>query len=429
MKHNWAYIFFLTILCVLIGCQPKSVPTVVITPTIKPTEVPIATVESTEPPQPVLEIVGINGESKYLTLEEIQKMAVIEGQGGIKSSTGQITLPALYKGVPIKDLVELTGQFDGTMGVRVEANDGYGITYSYDQITKGTFIVYDPSTGEEIKNFNDPITAIVAFERDGATMDIEKDGVLRLSIISPKNNQVADGHWSVKWVTKIIVKALSEDWVLQLEGTVNETMDRGTFESGAAPGCHHGTWTDEKAQVWTGIPLWLMVGRVDDEVVHNGPAYNDALADQDYAIEVIAVDGYSVTFNSKRIKRNDEIILAYMVNDTPLTDKYFPLRVVGNGLEKNEIIGAVAKIVLHLDGMVIPPVMTLTPEPTATQEPTVSISARDVSMTVTGLVGNELNLSGADIQEMEMIKITAKHPKKDEMVEYEGIRLNTTSFY
>ena len=41
-------------------------------------------------------------------------------------------------------------------------------------------------------------------------------------------------------------------------------MDKATFESGAAPGCHGTTWTDAQGHVWTGIPLWYLVGNVDD---------------------------------------------------------------------------------------------------------------------------------------------------------------------
>ena len=159
---------------------------------------------------------------------------------------------------------------------------------------------------------------------------------------------MTDGHWSVKWVTKLEVKSLGEEWSLHLEGAITEDMDRATFESGASPNCHGVTWTDDKAQDWVGIPLWLLVGRVDDEIKHEGPAFNDALADAGYTVDVVASDGYTVTFDSARVKRNNNIIVAYQVNGNPLPDKYFPLRLVGSDLQKNEMVGMIAKIVVHV---------------------------------------------------------------------------------
>jgi hypothetical protein len=132
-------------------------------------------------------------------------------------------------------------------------------------------------------------------------------------------------NWSVKWVSKLEIKDLGLDWFLNLEGAVTEKMDRATFESGASPNCHGTSWTDEKAQEWKGISLWLLVGRVDDEIRHEGPAFNDELAKEGYTVDFVATDGYTVSFDAARINRNDNIIVAMSVNDNPLPDKYFPL--------------------------------------------------------------------------------------------------------
>ena len=119
-------------------------------------------------------------------------------------------------------------------------------------------------------------------------------GPLRLAIISPKNNQVTDGHWSVKWVTKIKVKPLGKEWSLQLSGVITDTVDRNSpiLARGALP---PGGWTDDKAQKWVGTPLWYLAGRIDDAIKHDGPAFNQSLARAGYLLQVIATDGYSVT--------------------------------------------------------------------------------------------------------------------------------------
>ena len=93
---------------------------------------------------------GPNG-GNILTMDQLKALPATEGQGGIKSSTGQITIPELFKGVALKDLVGyLNVAFDPSMGVTVTAEDGYSMTFSYDQVMNGAFIAYDPATGNEM---------------------------------------------------------------------------------------------------------------------------------------------------------------------------------------------------------------------------------------------------------------------------------------
>jgi DMSO/TMAO reductase YedYZ molybdopterin-dependent catalytic subunit len=367
----------------------------------------------------VLEIIGPDGTASSFTLDEIKALPVTEGQAGTKSSTGKINPPIAFKGVALKDLVSIPGSFDDTMGVNLVASDGYAITFSYDQVMNGSFIQYDPGTGDELKSPL-PLTAILAYEMDGKHLDPQTDGYLRLVIVSDEPKQVTDGHWSVKWVTKLEVKSVSQSWDLHLEGAISETMDRATFESGASPNCHGITWTDNMAQEWVGIPLWLLVGRVDDEVKHEGPAFNDDLADMGYTVDVVASDGYSVSFESSRIKRNDNIIVAYLVNGNPLPEKYFPLRLVGSDLSKSEMVGMIAEIVVHVPS-------TATLEPTETVMPTATLAPTtggEAGLVLSGLVENELTLTEADLRAMDVVKITAEHPKKGPQ-DYEGVRLST----
>jgi DMSO/TMAO reductase YedYZ molybdopterin-dependent catalytic subunit len=415
-KGTLTSILIALLVCALAGCTAGAPTATQPPPTAAPTQTPVPPAPTGAPAaaEPILEVVGPDG-SQAFTLEDLQALPTTEGQGGIKSSTGKITLPALWTGVSLKDLVAATGGFDESMGVNVVAEDGYGITFSYDQVMNGSFIAYDPSTGDEIDP-SGPLTAMLAYSREGGPLDPKQDGALRLAIVSAKNDQVTDGHWSVKWVNKIEIKSLGEAWTLHLEGAIVEDMDRGTFESGSSPNCHAQTWTDDHAQRWVGIPLWLLVGRVDDEVQHNGPAFNDALADAGYSVDVVAADGYSVSFESARIKRNDQIVVAFQVNDNPLPEQYYPLRLVGDDLANSEMVGMIAQIVVHVEGMSVP---SPTPEPTATPAP-VTVEG---NLLVAGLVDQPLGLSEEDLRAMEVAQITAEHPKSGQ-AEYEGVRLN-----
>ena len=207
-------------------------------------------------------------------------LPAVEGQAGIKSSTGKITPPVLFKGVSLLTLIDQVGGLGADMGVEIEAEDGYIMTFSGDQLANGAFIAYDPATGDELKSV-DPLTVIVAYEMDGQPLDEQRDGKLRLAIISEKNNQVTDGHWSIKWVRRVTLKSMAEDWVLELQGAIDDPVDRGSYESCSASGCHGSTWTDTKAQEWSGTPLWIIVGRVDDEFKHGSDVqpYNRELAE------------------------------------------------------------------------------------------------------------------------------------------------------
>ncbi len=396
----------LTLALIFAACGSAPTPTaapVIEQPTAVPTEAP----PTEAPAVPVLEIVGAK-ETKSLTLADLLAMPATEGYGGIKSSTGKITPPVMFKGVALKDLAALAGM-DETSGLNVVAEDGYSITFSYDQIQNGTFIAYDPALGNELKN---PValTAMVAYEIDGKPLDPKQDGTLRLIVVSDELNQVTDGHWAVKWVNKIEIKPLVMEWKLKASGGIEDAYDRATIESCSAPQCHGASWTDDKAQEWVGVPLYVLVGGVDDENTHEGiAAYNTDLVEAGYTVEVIASDGYTVTFDAARLNRNMNIILAYKVNENPLAEKYFPLRLVGSDLEKNEMAGMITEIKLNL--------------PAAETGAVANVPADQATFKLTGLVNQELSLNEAALRGLEVLKITAEHPKKG-TEDYEGVSLN-----
>jgi hypothetical protein len=370
-----------------------------------------ATVAPTEAAVPVLEIVGLT-ETKSLTLDEVKALPVTEGYAGIKSSTGKITPPVTFKGVALKDFAEFIGGMDETAGFNVVAEDGYSITYSFDQLQNGAFIAYDPATGDELKNPVE-LTAILAYEVDGKPLDSKQDGTLRLAIVSAELNQVTDGHWSVKWVNKLEVKSLGEEWVLQLDGAISKPTDRVSIESCGAPQCHGSSWTDDKGQEWAGVPLYYFVGSVDDEIAHEGPAFNRTLADAGYSVDVIAADGYTVTFDAARVQYNKNIIVAYKVNENPLPDEFFPLRLVGSDLDKKEMAGMIAQIKVGLE-----------PLPATAEPAPAALSEADATLTVSGLVNQSVFLNEAALRAMEVLTINAEHPKNGKQ-DFDGISLNS----
>jgi hypothetical protein len=156
----------------------------------------------------MLEIVGPAG-SKALTLDEVRALPAVKGWAGIKNSVGKITQPVLHKGVLLEELCNLVGGAVPEYAIDVIAKDGYVTALSYDEVIRGNLITYDPISGNEIK-IGDALQVIVAYERDGQPLPEASEGPLRLAVISPRNNQVTDGHWAVKWVRQIVLTRISQ---------------------------------------------------------------------------------------------------------------------------------------------------------------------------------------------------------------------------
>jgi hypothetical protein len=356
----------------------------------------------------ILTVKGPNG-GNILTMEQLKAMPATEGQGGIKSSTGQITIPEPFKGVALKDLVSyLNVPFDASMGVAVTAEDGYSMTFSYDQVMNGNFIAYDPATGNEMPT-HDPLTAIVAYEHNGQPLDATEEGNLRVVVVSPKNNQVVDGHWSVKWVNQVEVKGVGQTWTLDLTGAISSPVTRDSYQSCSAPSCHGTLYQDENGQDWVGVPLWLLVGEVDDGDSHSDVAYNRALADAGYTVDLISANGTTVTLESQPIKEDNQVMVANQVNDEELPDMYYPLRLVGSSVQSDQMLGQITRIVVN-----VPPV----PTPTVATVP-----ENSGSITITGMVNQDLTLTDADLRAMEIVTINAEG--KNGSQDFQGVLFNS----
>ena len=293
-----------------------------------------------------LQVITPSGTQTF-SLKDVKKMAALEAYGGIKNSAGNITPPSQYKGVTLEEVVKQLGGIPDGSGVTFTAKDGYEMTMSADQVKNGKFVTYDVSTGDEI-TIEDPLQLVLAYEVEGKPTNAETDGTFRVAILSSKGNQVTDGHWWVKWVTKVEVKPAVAGWALAVNGALQEKVDRGSFDSCSAPKCHGVTWKDADGVTWSGVPLYYLVGRADDEQKHDNGAFNSALAAEGYPIEVIGTDGYSATFDSSKIALSKEYILANKMGDNELTGQDAPLRLVGPAVDKKSSVGGVTEIRLQL---------------------------------------------------------------------------------
>jgi DMSO/TMAO reductase YedYZ molybdopterin-dependent catalytic subunit len=284
--------------------------------------------------------------TRTFSMAQLRALPAYEGHAGIKSSTGVITPPSKYKGVPLTELADLVGGISEANGVTIVAKDGYGMTFSYRQIAGGGFTTFDPATGEE-EPADGELTPIIAYEHEGEPIP-EEDGPLKLAIAQAAPAQVTEGHWAIKWLEEVSVTDASAAWKVQLEGAVPGKIDRASYVNCAAPGCHGSGWVDDEGKRWEGIPLYLVAGMVDDQKRHDPGAYNAKLARQGYDIQIETTTGEVVTIDSREIAGKDGIVLSSKVDGGELPEEYFPLRLVGPGLSDAQMPGGIARIVVRV---------------------------------------------------------------------------------
>ncbi len=308
------------------------------------------TVETSDIPDFEIILTGPEGSTVNLGPSEFQELTKIEMEGGLLTSAGSIKGPYTYTGVPLSEVLTLVGEITDANSLRVTASDGYSMVFTWEELN-GDFLTFNPATGDEVEP-QEELIPVLAYLEDGEPL-IEGQGPIRLVILG-EEGLISEGHFWIKQVTEIEVIAAIQEYTLELNGTIHETMDRATFESGTkCPDTlpnHQGVYVDEDERIWTGMPLWLLVGRIDDTITHTANAYNRDLADNNaYTVQVIASDGYTVELNSSFVKLNENIILANNLDGEALPEKYWPLRLVGDDLTKGQMIRNVAEIKLVFD--------------------------------------------------------------------------------
>ena len=101
-------------------------------------------------------------------------------------------------------------------------------------------------------------------------------------------------------------------------------------------------------------------------------------------------------------------MVAHLVNDGELPDMYYPLRLVGSSVQADQMIGQISQIIVNVP---------LASTPTVTPVP-----ENSGSLTITGMVNQELTLTDADLRAMEIVTINAEG--KDGPQDFQGILLN-----
>ena len=286
-----------------------------------------------------LTVVGADGQETVLDENTILDLEATTVPGGYKTSGGIIALVGNFTGIPINTVLDLVGGMTSDSTLTVTASDGYSMVFSYDQVNGIGYNTYDPDTGSETASTG-TTTLMVYYLCDDEKVPSDA-GPLRMAVVN-SDGLLTEGHFWVKFVSKIEVTSAVEDWTVTVSATTDLYMDRAAF---AADYNHFGiTWTDDSNDVWKGTALWRWVSWCN----YNGGVSNASL-DAGYKVEVVAGDGYSAIFDDSVVKNNDGIIVASTINDEVLPDPYWPLAIVGEGLSGSEKIKNIVQINILLD--------------------------------------------------------------------------------
>jgi PKD repeat protein/DMSO/TMAO reductase YedYZ molybdopterin-dependent catalytic subunit len=248
----------------------------------------------------------------------------------------------VWEGVSLWDLagavddIETSNHFTfndtrATMGytIRVSAVDGFNATFASAAVAH-----------------ND--SYIVAYKMNGIPLTGTAAPLKLVGSATTSNKQRVGG------ITKISLEGLPDqypagNWQLKMVGKISDVIPQGEFEY--STDCHEASYTDTTTgNVYTGIPLWRLMGWVDDRIPHGPDGFNDAAAIAGYKVIVKAGDGYAKEFTSQQIGKNDNFIIANTMNGAPLpTDGShppYPLRLVGSGATGGNSVGNVVEIQL-----------------------------------------------------------------------------------
>jgi DMSO/TMAO reductase YedYZ molybdopterin-dependent catalytic subunit len=163
-------------------------------------------VKSGEDPAWNLTLVGVDGEQKILTRDEITAMSAYTGHGGFFTTVGVVNGPYTARGIPLTDLCELVGGVTPSDIITIYAIDGYSTVLDYDHIM-GNFITYNPQNLKEVPHGE--LKPILMYEQDGKPLSQENGKPLRIAVVGT-DGLLVEGHYWTKWVNKIEVVEVNQ---------------------------------------------------------------------------------------------------------------------------------------------------------------------------------------------------------------------------
>ncbi len=282
---------------------------------------------------------------RALTLTELTTMSWVQATSSYQNSFGNWRGFGLYQGVRLQDLADLMGGMEPGDVMSVSAADGYEQNLSYYQVyadaeyqsIQGNIVLAYSFNGSAVPAWTaGPRVAVLAPDQAFSNVDLGETVARDYEF---RNSSSAGSLW-VSNVNKIRITHVFDEWTIQLTNLVgdNHTLTRTKYvQLGYG---HAANWTDSKTRNWSGVPLSVVLGYVDD----SDPAtFNSTLADTLYTVKIAASDGYNKTLVAKYLVANGTL-LAYKMNGTILSSSSAPLKLVGAGLTGSQMVSKIASV-------------------------------------------------------------------------------------
>jgi len=266
------------------------------------------------------------------------------------------------KGTDLKDLCDLVGGAVHGDTVQVKAADGYNDVFDAENIytpvsKQGPIVICWWNDGLYTGAWTDGMRLVFFADNTTNAWGLHIFGHQDMQDCLPE----ANWHWyyqeaiqypssdgiSLKWVNQVnIYSGGTTGWSIPLQGNRDDTVPQTWFENGIA--CQHmgGNYTDGSGD-WTGMPLWYLLGIVDDTTnIHGSGCFNDNLANAGYDVTVIGAGDNRTTLSSTTVAHNSNIIVANKLSGADLPAGQYPLKLVGAGLTSEQMIGNISSIEL-----------------------------------------------------------------------------------
>ena len=235
------------------------------------------------------------------------------------------------------------------------------MTYTYDQVVNNNGVqLYNATTkAKEAPRRRGPSSW--STKRNGAASSAvgpDATGPLRF-VVAQESQREPGRRRSLHGQDgdRVTLRGAVSDWKVRMYGLKRKdgtrqtyTLDRGSYDSCAAPGCHGYSWTNPTtSKTWSGVPLFFCIGKVDGGKGHDSSAPTTRRSRSGATASSSCRRPASTRSSAREPSRNrTNIILANKLMGSDLTARYYPLRLVGptKSVPSCKSIGRIAKIIL-----------------------------------------------------------------------------------
>lgn len=284
-------------------------------------------------------LTGKDGEEESVNLNALEDMDSVEAVSSYQNRFNNWKGLGTYGGVELRDIADLVGGMDEGDMMTVTASDGYYVNLSYEQVyadtevlgVQGQIILAYEYNGSLMAEEDWPMIAVLAPDEAFSNDDF--------NVTAPDGPEfemlTSAGSMWVKMVSNITIGTLGEhEVVLTVEGATTvdltlydlQSMDSMTSEGGFIKS----TGTVEGPFEITGVALKDLV-----DLVYAG---------DDYSVEVVATDGYAMTYTNSQIENGTyehydtsgaslgtddfTMVVAYAQDGLPLVDMVLRMAII-----------------------------------------------------------------------------------------------------